>query len=1024
MKIYSSNCCARFLVLMFLSIVFASNVHAQLSVSSIFGNGMVLQRDHVIPVWGSAAVSSNVTVSLNGNDVTVQAGSDGKWKAELPAMSAGGPFTMTITSGTQTLTRTDVYIGDVWLASGQSNMEFTVNQLTEAATIRATANDQKIRQFKVPKGLANEPSNELPAGSAWTAATSSAVGNFSAVGYYFAKYLRENINIPVGILNISYGGSRIETWMSDAMLGFDEQTKKLANGEPERQPTVAFNKMIYPILQFPIKGFLWYQGESNADNMEDALAYENLFKTFITGWRNLFGLGDIPFLWVQLPNYGQTYDEPQNWDAWPQLRAGQSSALSLSNTGEAVTIDVGGTDIHPTNKQPVGYRLSLVARKVAYGEDLIYSGPRYKNNLLREDGRVAVNFNYIGHGLKAKNSQTGEVHGFAIAGSDNKLVWANAAIEGEQVLVWNDNVKDPSIIRYAWEYNPANVNLFNVDDLPAAPFLANVNPGFKIATFKAARTAIETGQSTTLTWLVFNASSVTLDGTVVDTSATITITPAQTTTYTLIAVNRENENEKDTSVVTVEVLDPDQINRALNHSVTASTYEACCGENRKPELAVDGDVETRWSSAWQQANGSTQADPNLDDDPEDEWIAVDLGEAIDVERIILSWEAAYASSYNIDVSYDGYLWNTVYEQGNGDGGEDNITFSTSVSGRFIRVHCLKRATQFGYSIFEIAAYGMIATKKPPVVNVESNLGNVVKTGTKVTLTAKATDSDGTIQKAEFYVDGESLSADNTTPFTAEWTPAKTGEYSIAAVVTDNDGLTVQSNPFVVYVNDGTLTKYEAEKATYTGQGTITNSTLTSGGKYMDLKDAWTLTFNDVEVSSAGEYLLVIGYMLNYESPKTQYLVVNGDTISAVEFTAPSKTSWLMKGVKINLIAGTNEISIRGYWNWMSVDYIAVVSTTVSVKDNFVVPTTVALEQNYPNPFNPATNITYTLPNSGRVKLDIFDITGQKITTLIDGVENAGMHVVRFNAKNIASGVYFYRIQFNSTTLTKSMLLLR
>jgi hypothetical protein len=337
---------------------------------------------------------------------------------------------------------------------------------------------------------------------------------------------------------------------------------------------------------------------------------------------------------------------------------------------------------------------------------------------------------------------------------------------------------------------------------------------------------------------------------------------------------------------------------------------------------------------------------------------------------------------------------------------------------------LKRATQFGYSIFEIAAYGMIATKKPPVVNVESNVGNVVKTGTKVTLTAKVTDSDGTIQKAEFYVDGESLSTDNTTPFTAEWTPTKTGEYSITIVVTDNDGLVVQSTPFIVYVNDGTMTKYEAEKATYTGQGTITNSTLTSGGKYMDLKDAWTLTFNDVEVSSAGEYLLVIGYMLNYESPKTQYLVVNGDTISAVEFTAPSKTSWLMKGVKINLIAGTNEISIRGYWNWMSIDYIAVVSTTVSVKDNFVVPTTVALEQNYPNPFNPATNITYTLPNSDRVKLEIFDITGQKITTLIDGIENAGRHVVRFNAKNIASGVYFYKIQFNSITLTKSMLLLR
>ena len=931
---------------------------------------------------------------------------------------------MIISSGTQTLTRTNVYVGDVWLASGQSNMEFTLSGSSNATSEIAAANDQMIRQFKVTKALANEPSNDLPTGCAWTPATSQYAGSFTAVGYYFAKYLKADLGIPIGILNISYGGSRIEAWMSDAMLGFDEQTVVLGSGEAERQPTVAFNKMIYPILQFPIKGVIWYQGESNADNLTDAMAYSNLFKTFINGWRELFGLGDIPFLWVQLPNYGTVYDEPQTWDAWPQLRQGQTDALSLPNTGEAITIDVGSADIHPTQKQPVGYRLSLVARKVAYNEDIIYQGPRYLKNSLRADGKVEVDYNFLGSGLKAKDSLNGAVTGFAIAGSDDKFVWASAVIEDDHVVVWNDNIAEPETIRYAWEFNPVT-NLYNAEDLPAAPFLALINPGFKIFSFSSARSAIESGQSTTLSWHVFGASSVSLNGTSVDTSATITITPAQTTTYTLIAVNRNDANDKDTSVVTVEVLDPNQINRALNHSATSSTYEACCGANRTPNLAVDGDLTTRWSSAWQKESGSTIADPNLDDNPDDEWIAVDLGESIDIERIIITWEAAYASTYNIEFSYDGYLWNKVYEELSGNGGEDNIVFSPTVSGRFIRVHGLSRATQYGYSIYEIAAYGTIAAKKPPTVSLSSNIGNVTKPGTQITFTATTTDADGTVQQAVFYADGQLLNTDTASPFEASWTPSAAGEYNITAVVTDNDGQSVQSAPFTVYVDDGTMEKYEAESAAFTGTGSIKTSGLASGAKYRDMQDGWTLTFNNVDISSSGEYLLVICYQLNYDSPKTQYLVINGDTIQAVEFIAPNKTSWLQLGLKVNLNAGVNEIVFRGFWNWMSMDYIAIIGdNSVGVKDQDELPSEFSLAQNYPNPFNPSTNIVYSLPNTGHVKLEIFNITGQRISALINAVENAGTHKVEFNGSNIASGVYFYRIMFNSKTITKSMILLK
>ncbi len=553
---------------------------------------MVLQRPQPIPVWGTAAADATISVTLNGTNKTTQADGTGKWNLELPGMMAGGLYTMTIESGSNMTTLSNVYIGDVWLASGQSNMEFTVNQGDSESSVIAAANDLMIRQFKIPKGLSDVVSDVLPGGSAWTPDMSSYVGNFSAVAYFFARDLRKHLDVPIGIINSSYGGSRIETWMSDQMLGYDEQDTTLANGEAEPQPTVAYNKMIHPILQVPIKGVIWYQAESNGDSMEDALGYGKLFKTMINGWRDLWGEGDFPFIWVQLPNYGQVYEQPQSWDAWPQLRAQQSSALTLPNTGEAITIDVGGTSIHPTHKQPVGYQLSLIARHLVYGENIVYSGPRYKNNLLQIDGSVIVNFDHLGSGLMAKDSTSGGLKGFAMAGADGNLVWANAKIDGDHVVVWNDQIPEPKLIRYAWEYNPAGVNLYNQEGLPAEPFKADVNPGFKITTFEATSPTIEQGQSTDLKWQVFGASSVTLDGTPVDSAGTKTISPATTTTYNLIAINREDANDKDTAKVTVEVLDPSQVDRTKGQPTTASTYQS--QDNLLPGLATDGDMNTRW----------------------------------------------------------------------------------------------------------------------------------------------------------------------------------------------------------------------------------------------------------------------------------------------------------------------------------------------------------------------------------------------------------------------------------------------
>lgn len=1014
-------------VYVFSLLIIMENLEAQIQLSRIFNNGMVLQREHIIPVWGTSTPNDSVYVSLDGVTVSTKADTSGNWRLELPAHGAGGPFSMTVAStSATTVTYTDVYIGDVWLASGQSNMELEINSADSAASVKAAANDQRIRQFKIPKALANEPSGTLPPSSIWRPATSQYVGSFTAVGYFFAKQLREHLDIPIGIINSSYGGSRIETWMSDEMLGFDEGDIVLANGEPERQPTVAYNKMIHPLLDFPIKGFIWYQGESNADNLEDALEYGELFKTMINGWRELWGLGDIPFLWIQLPNFNNPSVVPQVWDAWPQLRKGQSSALSFPNTGEVVTIDVGAVDIHPTYKQPVGRRLALVARKVAYGEDLVYSGPRYRSNILREDGTIAINFDHVGGGLVAEGSDSGEIYEFAVGDENGNLSWANARLENDQVIVWSETVTEPALVRYAWEFNPAKVNLYNAEGLPAAPFMVDVNPGFKIASFKAARTAVETGQSTTLSWLVFGASSITLDGTEVDSSGSITISPVENTTYTMIAVNRDDANEIDTAVVSITVLDPNQINRALNRPATSSTYETSEGIDQLPGKAVDDSMQTRWSSAWQVGDADSDPDPMVDDNPDDEWIAVDLGEAIDIERIIIYWESAFGSHYDIDVSYDGYLWNTVFEERAGNGGEDNIAFDNPVSGRFVRIHGLQRATQFGFSIWEIAVYGLLAELKPPTITLGAVMGNVISQGTTAALTATVSDTDGEVNEVTFYADGELLIVDNSAPFSANFTPAEGTEFEITGVAVDNDGLRVQSEPYYIFIDDGTLTRFEAEKAAHTGSGNaVINSAQCSGGKYLEMRDAWTLTFNNVNVETAGDYLLSIAYLLNFESPKHQYLVVNGDTTAYVKFTAPSTTIWLKTGLKIPLVAGNNVIEFHGEWNWMSFDYIAVQGATiVSNETTENLPEGFTLSQNYPNPFNPSTKVSYSLPGAGFVNLEVYDITGRKIRTLVNEVKQAGVYETNFDANGLASGVYFYKIHFGSTVLTKSMILLK
>ena len=444
------------------------------TVSRLFSDGAVLQRNVAVPVWGTAPSGTSVTITFDGMLQEAEAGPDGTWRVALEPRDAGGPHTLTISAGDRILDIQDVWFGDVWIASGQSNMEWVVANSADAAREIRSAHDPHIRHFKVPRTWAYDPESTL-AGGEWRPTDSSHVGQFSAVGYYFARALRTSVDIPVGILNTSWGGSRIEAWMDpDALMIDPEEIARLLQeykeGGDERvnhQPTLLYNKMIHPLLSFPITGFLWYQGESNAGNEEDAERYAMQFQSLISSWRSAWGNDTAPFLFVSLAGFRPAPLEPGDSN-WALLRESQSAALTLPNVGQVITIDIGeADDIHPRNKQDVGLRLALTARHLAYGEDLVYSGPLYRDHVVEGD-RMILFFDHTGSGLVARGSS--QPGGFAIAGSDGRFVWADARIDGNTVVVSSDSVTKPVAVRYAWADNPDRANLYNKEGLPAAPF--------------------------------------------------------------------------------------------------------------------------------------------------------------------------------------------------------------------------------------------------------------------------------------------------------------------------------------------------------------------------------------------------------------------------------------------------------------------------------------------------------------------------------------------------------------------------
>lgn len=603
---------------------------SQIRLPQLLRDSMILQRDQPVRLWGWASPKEKITVSFNRKTIRTRAGSDGKWKLELPATKAGGPYSIQF-QGKNSITLNDVLFGDVWFCSGQSNMvhQLNIHDVTYADEI-ATANFPQIRQFWIPTATSlEEQKDDITAGH-WAPAVGEAVRPFSAVAYFMAKKLHHQYGVPIGIINASVGGTPIEAWtgglqspqanatparpdnpvkrpsppvdkgMSEPLKWYDPayvpkgwrsifvpgywedqgikelngvvwyrkeimvpesmtgkpgrmflgrivdmdevyingkkigQTTYLypqrryaipqdvlqpgknlivvrvtnhngkggfvpdkpyylfsskdtveltgkweykvgaafepvssfysAGGNDQNKPSALYNAMVAPVTSYTIKGFCWYQGETNAGR---PMEYAALSRQLINQWRGAWNLGNLPFLYVQLPGFME-YNYLPSESNWAVLREAQASVLEVPNTAMAVAIDLGEwNDVHPDNKKEVGDRLALAAMKLAYGEQIVYSGPLFRTARV-EGNKIIVEFDHTGGGLITND---GEAPGnFAIAGADKKFVWAAARIEGNTVVVSSDRVSNPMYVRYAWADNPTQANLYNREGLPASPF--------------------------------------------------------------------------------------------------------------------------------------------------------------------------------------------------------------------------------------------------------------------------------------------------------------------------------------------------------------------------------------------------------------------------------------------------------------------------------------------------------------------------------------------------------------------------
>ena len=462
----------------------SSVASADVKLASIFGNSMVLQQGMSVPVWGWAEAGEKVTVTFADQTQQATADKDGRWQVKLDSLTANAKGQPLKVSGQNTVTLSDVLVGEVWICSGQSNMEWSVNASMNAKEEIAGADHPQIRLFNVP-GHTTSPVAKDTCPGAWQICQPQSIRGFSAVGYFFGRRLQKTLNVPIGLVGSNWGGTRIEPWTSPAgfqsvpelknladQVGQYTETTKVGGGSP----SAIYNAMVHPLAPFAMRGAIWYQGESNGGEGE---SYYHKTQALVNGWRQLFN-PDLAFYWVQLANFRAPNENPEGGDGWARIREAQRKALGIKHTGMAVIIDIGeARDIHPRNKQDVGSRLAQWALHQTYDKQaLVPSGPLYKSHKVEGDA-VRVSFDHVGDGLIVGKKEglaptqqvaDGKLARFAVAGADKKWFWAEATINGNDVIVKSSEVKSPVAVRYAYSMNPLGANLYNKQGLPASPF--------------------------------------------------------------------------------------------------------------------------------------------------------------------------------------------------------------------------------------------------------------------------------------------------------------------------------------------------------------------------------------------------------------------------------------------------------------------------------------------------------------------------------------------------------------------------
>jgi sialate O-acetylesterase len=505
----------------------SSAAMANVRLPRIFSNHMLLQRGLEAPVWGWAEAGEEVSVQFAGQEKSATADENGKWMVRLDALEASSKGRALVVKEKNTITLNDVLVGDVWICSGQSNMEWQTRSVINAPEEIAAAKYPEIRLFDVPgHTTAATAQSDVPGGS-WQLCSPQSVASFSAVGYFFGRHFHRETGVPVGLLGTNWGGTRIEPWVPP--VGFrsvpelkniarqiDQFDPTTATGKAtwdahlknvedwiaktrdalaagtnvskapitpgftnSGQPTAIYNSMVHGLAPYGVRGAIWYQGESNGS---EGVSYFHKMQALIQGWRNVWGQGEFPlyFYFVQLADFQKSNDNPAGGDGWAKLREAQRQTLTIPGTGMAVITDIGAAnDIHPRNKQDVGYRLALWALRDVAKQNVVPSGPLFKE-IKVEESAIRVYFEHAANGLivgerkkglePTPEVKDGTLMRFAIAGEDKTWHWADAKIDGDTVVVSSKKVPKPVAVRYGYTMNPTGANLYNKEGLPASPF--------------------------------------------------------------------------------------------------------------------------------------------------------------------------------------------------------------------------------------------------------------------------------------------------------------------------------------------------------------------------------------------------------------------------------------------------------------------------------------------------------------------------------------------------------------------------